>query len=181
MSIAVISTTNRPGNLSLAIAQHYRDLLEAQGEQVELWNLQDVPLDAGFANGYGERSPAFQPFQDSLSATSHLVFVVPEYNGSIPGILKVFIDATDYPGSFDGKKAAMVGIASGREGNVRGLVHLRDILTFLDAEVLPEEVTISRVHRKLADGRLNDPEAEAALAQQAAAFLAWIKGTSKNL
>lgn len=175
MSIAVISTTNRPGNLSLAIAQHYQGLLQARGETVELWNLQDMPLDAGFANGMGERSPAFQPFQDKLSETPHLVFIVPEYNGSIPGILKVYIDATDYPGSFDRKKAALVGIASGREGNVRGLVHLRDILTFLDAEVLAEEVYISRVHRKLQEGRLIDPQAEAELAAQADAFLAWIK------
>jgi chromate reductase, NAD(P)H dehydrogenase (quinone) len=175
MSIAVISTTNRPGNLSLAVATHYHDLLQAAGRQVALWNLQDMPLDAGYANGMGERSPAFQPFQDRLFATPHLVFVVPEYNGSIPGILKVFIDACDYPGSFDKRKVAMVGIASGREGNVRGLVHLRDILTFLDAEVLPEEVYISRIHRKLQEGKLIDAQAEADIAGQAAAFLRWIK------
>jgi chromate reductase, NAD(P)H dehydrogenase (quinone) len=160
MSIAVISTTNRPGNLSLVIAQHYQGLLEARGETVELWNLQDMPLDAGFANGMGERSPAFQPFQDKLFETPHL---------------KVYIDATDYPGSFDRKKAAMVGVASGGEGNVRGLGHLRDILTFLHAEVLPDEVHIGRVHRKLQEGRLIDPQAEAELAAHADAFLAWVK------
>lgn len=175
MSIAVISSSNRPDNLSRVIADHYCALLQSMGEQPEIWDMQDMPWDAGFANGMGERSPAFQPFQDKLYATDHLVFIVPEYNGSIPGILKVYIDATDYPGSFDRKKAAMVGIASGREGNVRGLVHLRDILTFLNAEVLSDEVHISRVHRKLVDGELQDADTVAALQAHAGAFLAWIK------
>ena len=76
------------------------------------------------------------------------IFISPEYNGSFPGVLKLFLDACsvrEYKATFKGKKAALVGIATGRAGNLRGMDHLTGILNHLGIIVLPNKVPISKI------------------------------------
>jgi NAD(P)H-dependent FMN reductase len=79
-----------------------------------------------------------------LNGADRFIIVSPEYNGSIPGILKLMIDSCD-PDLFKGKKVALVGVATGRAGNLRGMDHLTDILHYLQAEVYSLKQPVSQV------------------------------------
>jgi chromate reductase len=117
-------------------------------------------------------SQGFQPYQEVVSRGQHFIFVAPEYNGSIPGILKLFIDACDYPDSFKGKTAALVGIAAGATGNETGLIHLDDILTYFGAKVFPQKVTVGRIRQKLKrEGGFQDEMAAEDLKKMLSAYL----------
>ena len=87
--------------------------------------------------------------QDLITATEKFLFVVPEYNGSFPGALKVFIDACKYPGSFNGKKAALVGLSTGKYGNVRGLDHLVGICHYINLNVMSLRIHITAIDKEI--------------------------------
>ena len=73
---------------------------------------------------------------------------MPEYNGSFPGYLKLFIDAISVhqlKESFGGKYAAQIGIASGRQGNLRGMDHFTAILNHMNCNVVPGHLPISGI------------------------------------
>lgn len=77
------------------------------------------------------------------------VFIVPEYNGSFPGVLKAFIDGLEYPGTFKNKKAALVGVSSGVQGAGLALSHLTDILNYCGTHVLALKPKLSRIEANL--------------------------------
>ena len=97
-----------------------------------------------------------QPFIDNfLRSVEKIIVVVPEYNGSIPGYFKLFIDAI-HPEFWAEKKAALVGISAGRSGNMRGIDHLTSIFNYLQVEVLSYKINIPSVRNLLDSGIEND-------------------------
>ena len=86
-----------------------------------------------------------------MSASTKFLFVIPEYNGSFPGVLKTFVDACTFPESFYGKKAALVGLSSGRYGNLRGLEHFTGICHYIHLEVMPLRIHIPAIQTELND------------------------------
>lgn len=149
MLLPIVSGTNRPGNLSIHVAKHVQALLSGGEMNPRILSLEDVPASISLADFYRGQTPDFAPFQEMIDHSDFFVFVAPEYNGSIPGVLKVFIDACRYPGSFQGKKAALVGVSAGAGGNVTGLKHLEDVLNYLGVEVLTEKVYAGKIREKL--------------------------------
>jgi chromate reductase len=118
-------------------------------------DLKDLPANLISSDLYGKRSPEFQKIQDQISASDKFLFVIPEYNGSFPGVLKTFVDACKFPESFKGKKAALVGLSSGKYGNVRGLEHFTGICHYIHLNVLSLRIHISAIDQELnADGEL---------------------------
>jgi NAD(P)H-dependent FMN reductase len=115
----IISGTNRKHSNSLKVAKFYQKELMKRGEEFEILSLEDLPSDIIVTDLYGKRSEAFAEIQEKVSAAKVFVFIIPEYNGSYPGVLKVFIDACAFPASFFHKKAALVGVATGKYGHVR--------------------------------------------------------------
>lgn len=162
--ITIISATNRPGNLSLLVAQHYQALAHSEGLSTEVLDLQKLPQNLEEHDCFGRRTESFQHFQKMVNDSETMIFVVPEYNGSFPGILKLFIDACDYPGNWAGKKAVLVGISAGKGGNVVGLNHLKDVLDYLKLDTLALRVHIPFVRERLVDGEL--PSDKHALQEQ---------------
>ena len=122
------------------------------GCAAELLSLEQVPQSLAFSYLDNPRTGEFAWIQELVDSSTHFLFVVPEYNGSIPGVLKLFIDACDYPDSFRGKSAAMVGIAAGERGNEVGLNHLRDILAFFGMDVFGQTLTLARIRQKVQRG-----------------------------
>lgn len=138
----IISGTNRVGSNTIKIAQHYRDLLEAKGIETRLVSLE------GWKSV--ERTPEFvQLEQEILIPSPKFIFVAPEYNGSIPGVLKVMLDISDYKKVWWGKKALLTGVALGRSGNQRGMDHLTSILHYLKVIVHHNKLPISSVDKLL--------------------------------
>ncbi len=156
--ITVISGTNREGNVSVSVAQTVLELLTNSKVDAQLLDLRKLPVDFAFRNDvFGNPDPGFSAIASQFVGNADkFVFVVPEYNGSIPGVCKAFIDAV-WPEQFKGKKAALIGLSSGRAGNVRGLDHLTNILNYLQVAVQPMKTSINHIDKHLnEDGFLED-------------------------
>lgn len=150
--ITIICTTNRTDSNSLKLSHIYEQKLRAMQQECQVLNLQHVPAQWIQDSSYGDNTKAFDDVVSAyIRAAEKLIFITPEYNGSFPGYIKFFMDACDY-GDFAHKKVALVGLASGRSGNVRGLDHLTGILHYLDSEVYKKKVYLSQVHNLLPKG-----------------------------
>ncbi len=171
-SITVISATNRPDSHTEKIAKHYAAVLKAKRETVNYLSLKDLPDTFISSDLYGKRSPEFQKIIDKDIIDQHkFIFVSPEYNGSFAGILKVFLDAVP-PRMWTDNKACLVGVSSGRAGNLRGLEHLTNILNYLKVNVYHNKLPISRVDTLLeTTGSIKDEETLKVIELQIDGFL----------
>ena len=149
--ITIISGTNRPHSNTLKLAKYYQKSLLKRGQESQLFSLEALPDTIIKTDLYGKRIEAFKPIQEMMSSTEKFLFIIPEYNGSFPGVLKTFIDACDFPESFYNKKACLVGLSSGRYGNIRGLDHFAGICSYLHLNVLPLRLHISSIKLEMND------------------------------
>ena len=147
--ITIISGTNRPGSNTLKVAKYYQDTLAKKGEEANLFSLEELPENMIVSDLYGKRSAEFEKIQQLMTATTKFVFIIPEYNGSFPGVLKVFIDACTFPDSFYDKKACLIGISSGKYGNIRGIDHFGGVCSYLHLHVLPLRLHIPAIKTEL--------------------------------
>lgn len=127
---------------------YYQRQIEAAGTPANLLSLEELPANFIQTDLYRKRSLEFQRIQDTVTATDKFLLVVPEYNGSFPGVLKTFIDACKFPESFFGKKAALVGLSSGKYGNVRGIEHLTGICHYINMHVMPLRLHIPLIDKE---------------------------------
>ena len=157
--VTIISGTNRPGNSTKIFADKYFELIKERGVEVQLFSLEELPDDFGLKNIYDYHHAGFYNLvKKYIIPADKLLVLIPEYNSSIPGVFKVFIDAVK-PELFAGKIAALVGISSGRSGNIRGIDQLTSIFHYLNMEVLPYKLPISRIEELLNEKRelLDEP------------------------
>jgi NAD(P)H-dependent FMN reductase len=156
MSITIVVGTNRDNSLSEVIAQYYQAILEAKGVSSQIVNLQDLPADFITSALYKNsgKNPQFNLIREVVSASEKLIFIVPEYNGSFPGVLKAFIDGMPYPKGFEDKKIALVGLSSGVQGGALALSHLNDIFSYLNAHVLGYKVKLIQIEKNIKDGKI---------------------------
>jgi chromate reductase len=143
--ITIISSTNRPGSSTLKVARYYQKRLLEKGVEAGILSMVQLPPNILQTDLYGKRSAEFQEIQDIVTATDKFIFIIPEYNGSFPGALKVFIDACSFPDSFYEKKAALVGISSGKYGNIRGIDHFTGVCHYVNLHVMPLKLHIANV------------------------------------
>jgi chromate reductase len=143
--ITIISSTNRPGSSTLKVARYYQKIMLEKGVEAGILSMAQLPPNILETDLYGKRSSEFQKIQDIIEATDKFVFIIPEYNGSFPGSLKVFIDACSFPGSFYEKKSALVGISSGKYGNIRGVDHFTGVCHYLHLHVMPLKLHIPNI------------------------------------
>ncbi|MCA5005728.1 NADPH-dependent FMN reductase [Sphingobacterium bovistauri] len=154
----IISGTNRLGSNSLKVANYYKEELLRRSEPWEIFSLEDLPHDILFTDLYGKRSDTFARIQAKVSEARKFIFIIPEYNGSYPGVLKSFVDACSYPTSFHHKKAALVGVSNGKYGNIRGVDHFTGVCNYMRMHVLPLKIHIAHVQNELnSDGLFIDP------------------------
>jgi len=172
--ITILSATNRPNSNTLKISRHYLQLLEKLGVEAKLFSFEQLPHDIAFNEMFFKRSAAFQSILDEyIIPAQKFVIIAPEYNGSFPGILKIFIDAT-HPDLFRGKKVGLVGVSSGRAGNLRGLDHLTGVLHHIGVFVHPNKLPISSVSALLDhDGNVADENTMKVLEKHAHGLIAY--------
>jgi chromate reductase len=153
--ITIISATNRPGSHTLKLAQYYQQKLREKGTEAGILSLTDLPPNLLQSNLYGKRSPDFESIQDIITHTDKFIFIIPEYNGSFPGVLKVLIDVCAYPESFYDKKAALVGLSSGKYGNIRGVDHFTGVCHYIHLNIMSLKIHIASINKEMdADGQL---------------------------
>ncbi len=147
--ILIIAGTNRKGSMSAKVAEYYLQVLQSKSIDVALYRFDDLALEWLNVN---HPNAEFTNIQEQLIIpATKFIFVAPEYNGSVPGILKLFIDSCNIGKCFNNKKAALVGVSEGRSGNLRGLDHLTSILNYVKVNVLHYKVNIPHISSQVKD------------------------------
>jgi NAD(P)H-dependent FMN reductase len=163
--VTIISGTNRKGSMTLRVAKAYHKLMSAKTDNVHLLSLEDLNV--------WERNPQLLKVEQQLLIPSEkFVFVMPEYNGSFPGILKLMIDTVDIRHCWWHKKAALIGLADGRGGNLRGLEHMTNIFHYLKMNVHYNKLPLSRINEEMNEkGEFSNPVTKQTILQQIEDFL----------
>ena len=172
--ITVVSATNRPQSNTLKVANNYVLLMKKQGVSPKLLSLESLPADIAFTNLYGKRSPEFQNIiNEFILPADKFVIISPEYHGSFPGILKLFLDAL-HPDLLKNKKVALIGVSTGRAGNLRGMDHLTAVFHNIGMHVHHFKLPISSVLNLLDEhGNLKDEATIKALEREIEEVLKW--------
>ena len=145
----IISGTNRSGSHTERVAREYLQILKNKNIQATLFSLKG--LDVLQRNAAIEKAEA-----DILIPTQKFIFIIPEYNGSYPGVLKALIDNSDIKKVWNYKKALLTGVATGRAGNLRGMDHLSDTLHYMKMNVFYNKLPISVIDKMMdEDGHFN--------------------------
>ena len=148
--ITLISGTNRVHSLTEKFSRIYFELMKEKFPAVHFFNLAHLPPSIMEMEVYDNAPNELTKIQlEVFDASSKFVFIIPEYNGSMPGIVKLLIDVLDCKTAFNNKKASLVGIATGRAGNLRGMDHLSSILQHMGVTVMPYMLPVSRVQDEL--------------------------------
>lgn len=169
---------------SLRRASHNSGLLRAaaqvlpDGVSLEIFDLSPIPLFNGDIAATGEPE-GVRRFKESIAAADALLIATPEYNYSIPGVLKNAIDWASRPpkhSPLNGKPLAMMG-AGGVMGTVRAQAQLRQILLANDLHLLNKpEVYVTRSWEKFdGDGNLKDEATFQSIRTLIEALAAWTR------
>lgn len=127
----------------------------------------------------GNPSPQVTRLKGEISAAQGLLFVTPEYNRSIPGVLKNAIDHASRPygkSVWNGKPAGVLGASGGPIGTALAQQHLRNILAYLNVPTLGQPEAFIQNKEGLYDAAGNIGEASLAFLQGwVNAYVGWVK------
>jgi chromate reductase len=150
--IAVLVGSLRKESINLKLARAVEKLAPAHFSFQHV-RIGDLPL---YTQEFDSDYPQVcQRLKQEVAAADALLFVTPEYNRSIPGVLKNALDIGSRPwkeNSFAGKPAAMLGASPGAPGTAMAQQHLRNILAYLDVALLAQP----EVYLKYTDGLISD-------------------------
>lgn len=148
----------RKGSYNRSLLRAALDLLPANTD-LEIFELDDIPP----YNQDREQQPPekVKEFKTKIRAADALLIVTPEYNYSIPGVLKNAIDWASRPygdNAFDDKPVAFMGASIGMIGTARAQYHLRQSSVFLNMHpVNRPEVMVPFAQERIVDGKVTDP------------------------
>lgn len=135
-SIAVVVGSLRQGSYNRQLAQ----ALERLGPKEFQWlplQIDDLPLYNQDDDDHP--APQVQRLKTAVTAATGLLFVTPEYNRSIPGVLKNALDHASRPygqNAWDGKPAGVIGVSPGATGTALAQQHLRNVLAYLNVPTM---------------------------------------------
>ena len=162
-----IAGSLRRQSYNRALLRGARKLLPA-GVTLHIFDLAPIPL----FDQDAEQSPstAVVEFKRAIRAADAIVFATPEYNYSIPGVLKNAIDCASRPygdSAWEGKPVAVMGASIGAFGAIRAQLHLRQTFIFLDMHPVNQpEVAIGNAAKAFGeDGELVDEKARTLIAE----------------
>ena len=160
MHLTIIAGTNRSNSKTLQLSKFLQKELVAmlaKEDQVQLLDLQNLQTEIFHPGVYEKKPLSFEDFQNCISKTDGIISVLPEYNGSAPGVFKYFIDMLSFPESLLGKPAAFVGLSAGKFGGVRSVEQMQQVFLYRKAYLFSESLFIrdaeSHIH---SDGSLID-------------------------
>ncbi|HEY4316335.1 MAG TPA: NAD(P)H-dependent oxidoreductase [Herbaspirillum sp.] len=158
IQILGIAGSLRAQSFNRLLLKNAQDLLPA-GVRLEIRDLEDLPI---YNQDLEQALPSsVERLKSAIARSDAILFATPEYNYSIPGVLKNAIDWASRPGgasAWAGKPAAIVGATPGTLGTARAQYHLRQILVALDMPTVnqPEVMIAGARDRFDANGRLSD-------------------------
>ena len=174
--MTLVVGTNRTDSNSRKVASHLEEIYRELKIPLRVLDLAQLPPEIFLPTAYAEKPASFAPFSDAVLQSSGLIIVTPEYNGSMPGVLKYFIDLLKFPESFERRPVCFVGLAAGIWGALRSVEQLQAIFGYRNAFIFPERVFMPRINQLLdAQGRITDAEVAARLRAQQEGFVAFVR------
>lgn len=174
LKIIGISGSLRAKSHNTGLLNFVRDNLP-EGVSMDIADLAQIPM---FNQDHETEVPqSVQQLKDAIAAADAILIATPEYNHSIPGVLKNAIDwASRKPNVFNDKPLGILG-AGGQFGTTRAQYHLRQIATALNMHAINvPQVLVYRAWEKFdADGRLFDEETQKVVMDHVHALLKWTK------
>lgn len=175
-NLIAVSGSLREKSLNTQLAQAIKELAPA-GTNVEVVSIADVPLynqdqDSAFPAGA-------QAFKDKVRAADGVIIVTPEYNRSIPGVLKNAIDWASRPygdNAFTGKPVFVTGATAGPVGTALAQYDVKKVMLFSDARLLAQpESFVGGADKKFDEnGALTDEDTRTHLQNALATFVKFI-------
>ena len=176
MVVLGIAGSLRRGSFNAATLHAAQELAPA-GMTIERYDIAPIPLYNEDVRQQGFPAPV-EDLRARIRAADGLLIVTPEYNYSIPGVLKNAIDWASRPPEqpFDGKPIGVMGASGGIHGTSRAQYHLRQCIVFLNGLVMNRpEVMIPAAQNKFdADGKLTDQTTRDFIVAHQAAFKTWV-------
>jgi chromate reductase len=177
MKILAIPGSLRKGSYNLSALRAAQQLAPPDVE-IEIFDLHGIPP---FSEDDEKNPPArVTEFKRKIREADAILFGTPEYNYSIPGVLKNAIDWASRPygdNSWNAKPAALMGASMGVLGSARAQYHLRQVFVFLNVHPLNQpEVLIANAAQKFdADGNLTDAKTKEMITRLLIALVDWSK------
>jgi len=180
--VAVLVGSLRRGSYNRMMANTAREVAPASLQLADiaigdlpLYN-QDLETDAP--------PPAWRRFRDEMRGCNAVLFVTPEYNRSVPGVLKNAIDVGSRPygqSIWSGKPAAIISVSPGALGAFGANQHLRQSFVFLDMPILQQPEAYIGGAAKLFDeqGRMTSEDTREFVRKFMASFAQWIARTTR--
>lgn len=173
--IHILVGTDRPGSRSAEVANFIEPFYKSQGVETSVINLKDLDLNELNGSHYGTEKPVkVAQAVESLLQSDGLVVICPEYNGSMPGALKLFIDHWKYPDSFEHRPVCFIGLG-GIFGGLRPVEHLQQVFGYRNGFIFPERVFMQNVWGMMDDGKITDERVVRHLETQAQGFCRFIR------
>ena len=181
VSILGFSGSLRKGSYNKALLREAAKLVPA-GAKLEIFDLEGIPP----FNQDLEKSPPdkVKEFKAEIRAADAILIATPEYNYSIPGVLKNAIDYASRPygdNPFERKPVAVMSASIGILGGARAQYHLRQAFVFLDMyPVNKPEVFVTFAPSKFDEkGNLTDEAAKILIRELIENLVAWTKRLKK--
>ena len=172
--------TNRPGSNSRKVAAQLEEIYAELKVPLKVLDLAKLPPEIFAPTSYAEKPKSFQPFADAILQSDGLHVVTPEYNGSVPGVLKYFIDMLKFPESFDQRPVCFTGLAAGIWGALRPVEQLQAIFGYRNAHIYSARVFMPQINNLLdASGKIKDAELLARLKAQVEGFVKFAEHLKK--
>jgi chromate reductase, NAD(P)H dehydrogenase (quinone) len=172
----IISGTNRPNSRTRQVSNLIQKLYAEAGEKVEILDLVELPFQELTGQHYSGKGlhQSWSEAVAKVNASDGLIFVVPEYNGSIPGALKYFIDHWIFPDCFEARPVCFVGLG-GLFGGLRPIEHLQQVMAYRNSFQFPSRVFLMNIFKILQDGDITDPVSKQLLKDQVIGFQKFVK------
>ena len=145
MKIHILSSTDRPGSNAKKVADYISELLDKEAEN-RVFSLRDFPFEDVVGGRYGDEISSVKKFNDEFLDADGFLFVIPEYNGGFPGVLKLFFDYLPFPNALKKMPVSVVGEAAGSFGALRPVEHFQQLLGYRNALIYPERMFIKDVN-----------------------------------
>jgi NAD(P)H-dependent FMN reductase len=145
MKIHILSSTDRPGSNALKVSEYVKRVI-SKNCKVELFSLEDYPLQDVVGGKYGDEIESVNSFNSEFLDADGFLFVIPEYNGGFPGILKLFYDYLPFPRAFKRTPVSLIGEAAGAFGALRPVEQFAQLLKYRKAHLFPDSMYIQRVN-----------------------------------
>jgi chromate reductase len=175
MKIVGLSGSLRKGSYNSA-ALRAAQALAPEGAVIEIAEIGDLPLYNDDIREAGYPAPV-ERLRRQIAEADAVLFVTPEYNYSVSGVLKNAIDWASRPPNqpFDGKPVGIMGASGGLFGTARAQYHLRQMLIFLNAfPVNKPEVMIGQAQTKFDEaGNLTDEATREFIRKLLVSLVAW--------